>query len=137
MPRAVKHHGVRACPQCEFKFRGRPDDHLHASPFAKKVFRAVLLIMFPTLLAIAYFFAYFRDEKGRVIYFDGIENTIMLMMFTPSLLMYVWYLLIPKMMTYRCPQCSWEITYQAGTVPQLNQHAEITAPPPHNEAHPG
>jgi hypothetical protein len=129
MARKITYHAVRACPQCDFRFRGRVDDHLHPSPFARKVFRGVLGVMFPTLLLVAAFFAYFRDDKGRVIQFDGIANTVMLMIFTPSLLVYAWYLLIPKQITYRCPQCSWEITYQAGTVPPIEE-----TPPEDNDA---
>ncbi len=77
----------------------------------------MIWIMFPALAGVAAFIALTRDEQGHMISFAGDKNLIMLMMFTPTLLMYAWFTLLPKHVTYRCPQCSWNVTYAANRAP--------------------
>jgi hypothetical protein len=75
--------------------------------------------MFPALAGVAAFIALTKDSQGHMISFAGDKNLIMLMMFTPTLLMYGWFVLLPKQVTYRCPQCFWNVTYAANKAPPL------------------
>ncbi len=125
-------HRVEACPQCGFRFRGRIETYLAPSPFAKKVQMGVIWIMFPALAGVAAFIALTRNERGQMISFDGDKNFIMLMMFTPSLLMYFWFLYIPKQLSYTCPQCSWHVTYPINGKPPESKKStkELSASSP-------
>ena len=103
-------HRIEACPQCGFRFRGRIETYMHPSPLARRVQMGMIWIMFPALAGVAAFIALTRDEHGQMISFAGDKNLIMLLMFTPTLLMYCWFVLLPKHVTYRCPQCSWQVS---------------------------
>jgi hypothetical protein len=94
----------------------------------------VIWIMFPALAGVAAFIALTRDESGHMISFAGDKNLIMLMMFTPSLLMYFWFLFIPKQLTYTCPQCSWHVTYPINATPPGLKKSDDELPPSEEKA---
>ncbi len=127
MARQVTIHRISACPQCGFRFRGRVETYLHPSPFARRVQMGMIWIMFPALAGVAAFIALTKDDQGNMISFAGDKNLIMLLMFTPTLLMYAWFTLLPKQVTYRCPQCSWNVTYAANRAPPLSPVDKSTA----------
>jgi DNA-directed RNA polymerase subunit RPC12/RpoP len=113
-------HRIEACPQCGFRFRGRVETYMHPSLLARRVQMGMIWIMFPALAGVAAFIALTRDERGQMISFAGDKNLIMLLMFTPTLLMYGWFVLLPKQVTYRCPQCSWQVSYSSRDKPQVS-----------------
>jgi hypothetical protein len=66
--------------------------------------------MFPAMLGVAAFLSLTRGDDGLMIDFTGRANSIMLAIFTPSIVLFALSLWMPKHATYRCPQCSWERT---------------------------
>ncbi len=104
---------IECCPQCGFRFRGRPEDHQHLSPLARRLQWAGYLAIFPMMLGVAAFIALTRNERG-MIDFAGRDNLLMLMIFQPSIIFFILAAVVPKHRTYRCPQCSWQKTVRAG-----------------------
>ncbi len=118
-PRSFLH--IDRCPQCGFRFRGRPEDHQHLSPLGRRLQWAGYLAIFPMMLGIAAFIAMTRDERG-MIDFDGRDNLIMLVIFLPSIVFFILAMVVPKHRTYRCPQCSWQQTLRsAADLPSPDQ----------------
>ena len=101
---------IDSCPQCGFKFRGRPESHEHLSPLGRRLQLAGYWAFLPVMLGIAAFIALTRDERGLMLEFTGRANLIAFAIFGPSMLLFVLSMLVPKRCTYRCPQCSWERT---------------------------
>jgi DNA-directed RNA polymerase subunit RPC12/RpoP len=110
-PRSLRH--LDRCPQCGFRFRGRPEDHQHLSPLGRRLQWAGYFAIFPMMLAIVVFIAVTRTERGMVD-FDGRDNLIMLVIFLPSIVFFILSMVVPKQQTYRCPQCSWQRTLRPG-----------------------
>ena len=108
------HLRIDSCPQCGFKFRGRPESHEHLSPFGRRLQLAGFWAFLPVMLGIAAFIALTRDERGLMLDFTGRANLIAFAIFGPSMLLFVLSMLVPKHQTYRCPQCSWERTLRPG-----------------------
>lgn len=119
MPQAPRLH-ITSCPQCGFKFRGRPEDHEHLSPLGRRLQLAGYWAFFPVMLGIAAFIALTRDERGLMLDFTGRANVIAFAIFSPSFILFVLSMLVPKHQTYRCPQCSWQKT--------LRSAADLPAP---------
>lgn len=109
MPRAPRLR-IDSCPQCGFKFRGRPESYEHLSPVGRRLQLAGFWAFFPVMLGIAAFIALTRDERGLMLDFAGRANLIAFAIFSPSIALFVWSMLVPKHYTYRCPQCSWKKT---------------------------
>ena len=105
---------IDRCPHCDFRFRGRPQDHDHPSRFSRRLQWAGYLAFIPVMLAVAAFLALTRDERGLMMEFTGRANLIAFAIFSPSIALFVWSMLLPKRRTYRCPRCSWEHTFRAG-----------------------
>ncbi|HEX3132928.1 MAG TPA: hypothetical protein VHX44_05015 [Planctomycetota bacterium] len=101
---------IERCPQCGFRFRGRPEDHQHLSPAARRLQWSGYLAIFPAMLGVAAFLYLTRSADGLMIDFTSRANTITLAIFTPSIVLFTLSLWVPKHATYRCPQCSWERT---------------------------
>lgn len=101
---------IDSCPQCGFKFRGRPEDHEHLSPLGRRLQLAGYWAFLPVMLAIAAFIALTRDERGLMLEFTGRANLIAFAIFSPSMTLFVLSMVMPKHRTYRCPQCSWQKT---------------------------
>ncbi len=119
---------IERCPQCSFRFRGRPEDHQHLSPLGRKLQWCGYLAVFPAMAAVIAFLHFTRQDDGRMLEFTGRANFIMLAIFTPSIVLFFISVWVPKWFTYRCPQCSWERTLKAGTSPP-EPSPEDRAPP--------
>lgn len=104
---------IDRCPQCGFKFRGRPQDHEHLSPLGRRLQLAGYWAFLPVMLAVAAFIALTRDERGLMLEFTGRANLIAFAIFSPSVVLFVCSMLVPKQYTYRCPQCSWQKTLRS------------------------
>lgn len=102
----VRQH-IDRCPQCDFRFRGRPDDHHKPSPLARRLQLASFIVPMPILVAVAVFLALTQDESGNTFQIAGAANLLMLIIVSPSVLLYVLSLVVPKRVEYLCPQCGW------------------------------
>ena len=102
----VRQH-IDRCPQCDFRFRGRPDDHLKPSPLARRLQLAAFIIPMPVLAAVAVFLVLTQDESGNTFQMAGAANLLMLIIVSPSVLLYALSLVVPKRVEYLCPQCGW------------------------------
>lgn len=85
--------------------------------------------MFPAMLAVAAFLSLTRGDDGRMIDFTGRANTIMLAIFTPSIVLFALSLWVPKHATYRCPQCSWERVLRPTDRVEPAKSDEVATPP--------
>jgi DNA-directed RNA polymerase subunit RPC12/RpoP len=125
---------VERCPQCGFRFRPRAEHYQHLSPLGRKLQWSGYLAMIPMFLLVAAFMAFMRDDRG-IPDFAGRDNLIALVMFLPSIALFVASLVVPKHATYRCPQCSWKRTLRSGDVvepaksDELQAHSGITNRP--------
>ena len=113
---------IDRCPQCDFRFRGRPEDYRHLSPLGRRLQWAGYLVIFPMMLGIAAFIAVTRNDRG-MIEFDGRDNLIVLVIFQPSIIFFILSAVVPKHQIYRCPQCSWQRTLRPG------DHVDASKPP--------
>lgn len=102
----VRQH-IERCPQCDFRFRGRFDDHLKPSPLARRLQFASFIVPMPVLAGVAVFLALTRDESGMLPQITGFANLMMLVIVSPSVLLYALSLVVPKRVEYLCPQCGW------------------------------
>ncbi len=80
---------IDRCPQCGFKFRGRPEDHEHLSPLGLRLQLAGYWAFLPVMLAVAAFIALTRDERGLMLEFTGRANLIAFAIFSPSVALFV------------------------------------------------
>lgn len=104
-PAPVQH--IVACPACGFAFRRRPEEYLKPRPAARRLRLLALYILIPVLLAIALVIKFGKAWWGFTFDFSGAANAIMLMMMTPSLVLFALSGLIPKRAEYRCQKCGW------------------------------
>jgi len=105
-PHIVRQH-IDRCPQCDFRFRGRPDDHHKPSPLARRLQLASFIVPMPVLIAVAVFLALTQDASGQPLQIVGGANLLMLIIVSPSVLLYALSLVVPKRIEYLCPQCGW------------------------------
>ena len=82
----VRQH-IERCPQCDFRFRGRFDDHLKPSPLARRLQLAAFIVPMPVLIAVAVFLALTKDESGNTFQMAGAANLLMLIIVSPSVLL--------------------------------------------------
>ena len=105
---------IACCPQCGFRFRGRPEDHQHHSPLARRLQRWGFIAFFPAMLGVAAFLYLTRQDDGQMLEFTGRAIALTLAIFSPSVLLFALSMWVPRQATYRCPQCSWQRTLGPG-----------------------
>jgi hypothetical protein len=132
---------LRQCPQCGFAFKGRPTDYLREPPGARLLKRLSVVIIFPVLAGVFVYLKFGATWFGLPSAFTGMANTLMLVMVSPSVILYVIALRMPQVSRYACRSCGWSVSEPAGAP------AAMTAPAPapgsrkppaaaHDEAHP-
>lgn len=98
---------LRRCPHCGFAFKGRPGDYLREAPAARMLKRLAVLIIFPVLAGVFIYLKFGAAWFGLPSAFTGMANTLMLVMVSPSVVLYVIALRMPQVSRQVCGSCGW------------------------------
>ncbi len=101
---------LRQCPQCGFAFKGRPGDYLREPPAARMLKRLAVLIIFPVLAGVFVYLKFGAAWFGLPSAFTGMANTLMLVMVSPSVILYIIALRMPQVSRYSCRSCGWSMS---------------------------
>jgi hypothetical protein len=126
-PRRIVRQHLERCPQCDFRFRGRPDDHFKPSPTARRLQTAAFIAPMPMLAAVALVLALTQQADGKPLQIAGGANLAMLLIFSPSVLLYALSFVVPKRVEYLCPQCGWR--HEGRREPKTTIGDDDQAPP--------
>jgi rubredoxin len=102
------------CPQCGFAFKGRPGDYLREPPAAARLKKLSIVVLFPVLAAVFVYLKFGAAWFGLPTAFTGMANTLMLVMVSPSVALYVIALRLPPVARYECRACGWAGARPAG-----------------------
>ena len=104
---------LRCCPQCGFAFKGRPGDYLREPPAARTLKRLAVIIIFPVLAGVFIYLKFGAAWFGLPSAFTGMANTLMLVMVSPSVLLYIIALRMPQVSRQVCGSCGWSASEAA------------------------
>ncbi len=105
---------LRQCPGCGFAFKGRPTDYLREPPAARALKRLALIIIFPVLAGVFAYLKFGAAWFGLPSAFTGMANTLMLVMVSPSVILYIIALRMPLVSRQVCRSCGWSASGPAG-----------------------
>ena len=98
---------LHRCPACGFAFKGRPDDYLREAPAARRLRTLAVVILFPVLAAVFVYLKFGAAWLGLPATFTGMANTLMLVMVSPSAILWIIALRMPRIERYECRKCGW------------------------------
>jgi hypothetical protein len=106
---------LRQCPRCGFAFKGRPSDYLREPPAARLLKRLAVIIIFPVLAGVFVYLKFGAAWFGLPSAFTGMANTLMLVMVSPSVILYIVALRMPLVSRQECRACGWNASTPANS----------------------